>query len=139
MKTTIRTYPELKLLPTFEERYHYLRIIGSVGSFTFGYDRVFNQEFYTSTEWRSVRRQVIVRDNGCDLGIEGFEIGGIITVHHMNPLTLEDLEKNIHKILNPDFLISVSSSTHLAIHYGNESNLIRLPKARQPGDTSPWL
>ncbi len=139
MKTKIRTYSELISLPTFEERYQYLRIVGSVGKSTFGYDRIFNQEFYRSTEWRLARRQVIVRDDGCDLGVEGLEIGGPITVHHMNPLTLEDLDRNFHKILNPEFLICVSSSTHLAIHYGNEENLIKLPKARQPGDTTPWL
>lgn len=139
MKMMIRRYSELRSILTFEERYHYLRITGSVGKSTFGYDRAFNQEFYRSAEWRLARRQVIVRDNGCDLGVEGYEIGGPITVHHMNPLTLEDLEKNIQMILDPEFLICTSGPTHLAIHYGEESNLVRLPKERQPGDTSPWL
>lgn len=135
----IRTFSELKNLGSFEERYHYLRIVGSVGKSTFGFDRAFNQEFYRSAEWRHIRQQVIVRDNGLDLGVEGFEIGGPITVHHMNPLTLDDLERNIQRILDPEFLICVSGPTHLAIHYGEESDLVRLPKARQSGDTSPWL
>jgi hypothetical protein len=138
MKQIIRRYSDLKLLATFEERYQFLRITGSVGRSTFGYDRVFNQEFYRSTEWRLARRQVIVRDNGRDLGIEGFEIGGVITVHHMNPLTLNDIENNIRRILDPEYLICVSGSTHLAIHYGDESNLIRLSKPREPGDTNLW-
>ncbi len=135
----IRTYSELVKLRTFEERYQYLKISGSVGRATFGIDRIFNQEFYRAAEWRQIRRRVIVRDDGRDLGVEGFEIGGPITVHHMNPITLEDLDSDPGKILNPEFLICVSNSTHLAIHYGDESNLVRLPKARQPGDTSPWL
>lgn len=137
MKT--RTYSELTKLQTFEDRFSYLRLTGSVGKLTFGFDRAFNQEFYRSPEWRHIRQQVIVRDNGWDLGIEEYAIGGPITVHHMNPITLDDLEKNPKVLLDPDFLICVSSTTHQAIHYGDESNLIRLPKARQPGDTTPWL
>lgn len=139
MKTTIRTYSELSSIVTFEERFKYLKITGSVGKATFGYDRGFNQAFYTSAEWRNARRAVIVRDNGRDLGVEGFEIGGPITVHHMNPLTLDDIERNFEKIINPEYLICVSGPTHLAIHYGDESDLITLPKAREPGDTIPWL
>lgn len=134
----IRTYSELIRLPTFEERYRYLRLSGSVGGETFGFDRYLNQIFYRSPEWRSVRDFVIVRDNGCDLGIDGREIHERIIIHHMNPITIEDVERRSDYLLDPEFLISTIHSTHNAIHYGDESLLILAPIERSPYDTCPW-
>lgn len=134
----IRTYTELSKLPTFEERYHYLRLFGSVGVDTFGFDRIFNQRFYRSREWKHVRDQVIVRDNGCDLGIEGREIHQRILIHHMNPISLSDIQDATDLLLNPEYLICVTHSTHNAIHYGDEDLLIKDPIQRTKNDTCPW-
>lgn len=134
----IRTYSELITLPTFEERYRYLRLGGKVGEETFGFDRYINQEFYKSKEWRDVRDHVIVRDNGCDLGIEGHEIHGRILIHHMNPIRVEDILRRSDFLLNPEYLISTIKNTHDAIHYGDESLLITAPIERTRNDTCPW-
>ena len=135
---TIRTYSELIIIPTFEERYKYLKIGGKVGEETFGFERYLNQEFYKSHEWQSIRRQVIVRDLGCDLGIEGREIHGKIIVHHMNPITIDDIIEASDFLLNPEYLICTLKSTHDAIHYGDESLLIKAPVERTKNDTCPW-
>lgn len=135
---TIKTYQELSQFSTFEDRYRYLRIGGRVGADTFGFDRVFNQRFYSSSEWKRVRHEVITRDMGCDLGIADREIFGRIIIHHMNPISLRDLEEGSDFLLNPDFLICVSHDTHNAIHYGDEHLLPRLPPERTPFDTCPW-
>lgn len=134
----IRTYSELITLPTFEERFRYLQLNGSVGEATFGFDRYLNQVFYKSQKWRSIRDRVIVRDNGCDLGVEGYDIGGRILIHHMNPITEKDLITQSDFLLNPEYLISVRHETHNAIHYGDESLLITAPVERRPNDTCPW-
>lgn len=134
----IRTYSELIKLPTFEERYRYLRIGGRVGEETFGFDRYLNQMFYTSNEWRDIRDHVIIRDNGCDLGIPDREISGRILVHHMNPITVEDVVKRSKYLLDPEYLISTIKNTHDAIHYGDESLLFTGPIERRPNDTCPW-
>lgn len=138
MSMKIRTYSELIKIPTFEERYRYLRLYGVVGKDTFGFDRYLNQLFYTSELWRSVRDQVIIRDNGCDLGLEGYDIFDRIIVHHMNPITVEDLEEASDYLLNPEFLITTSLNTHNAIHYGDEKLLIKAPIERSMNDTCPW-
>lgn len=139
MKATIRAYSELVTLPTFEERYEYLRLDGLVGEETFGFDRYLNQEFYQrSQEWKRVRDYVIVRDQGCDLGIEGREIRGKILVHHMNPITKEDILKRSEFLLNPEYLICTLKSTHDAIHYGDENLLMKGPVVRSANDTCPW-
>lgn len=134
----IRTYSELITLPTFEERYRYLRLGGTVGEETFGFDRYLNQVFYKSDEWLSVRDYVIIRDNGCDLGIEGREIYGKILVHHMNPITIDDIVNRSEFLLDPEYLISTVKNTHDAIHYGDESLLITAPIERRKNDTCPW-
>lgn len=138
MTMTIKTYSELITIPTFEERYKYLKIGGKVGEETFGFERYLNQEFYKSHEWKSIRRQVIVRDLGCDLGIEGREIHGKIIVHHMNPITIDDIVSASDFLLNPEYLICTLKSTHDAIHYGDESLLIKAPVERMKNDTCPW-
>lgn len=138
MSTMIRTYSELILLPTFEERFQYLRLDGKVGADTFGFDRYLNQIFYRSQKWKSVRDYVIVRDNGCDLGIEGHEIYGKILVHHMNPVSIDDILNESAFLLDPEFLISTIHNTHNAIHYGDETLLITTPKERSKNDTCPW-
>lgn len=134
----IKCYSELRQLSTFEERYNYLRLRGKVGQDTFGFDRVFNQMFYSSKEWKSVRNQVIIRDLGCDLGVEGYEIHGRIIIHHMNPITLDDIRFNTDFLMNPEYLITTVHSTHNAIHYGDESLLSRGPIERRKNDTCPW-
>lgn len=134
----IKSYSELKTFQTFEERYNYLRLRGKVGQDTFGFDRVFNQMFYSSKEWKSIRDEVIIRDNGCDLGIEGHEIYGRILIHHMNPISLDDIRENSDFLLNPEYLITTMHSTHNAIHYGDESLLIKAPIERRRNDTCPW-
>ena len=136
--TSIRTYSELILLPTFEERYEYLRLDGRVGEETFGFDRWLNQTFYKSEEWLSMRDKIIVRDNGCDLGIPGRDISSRILIHHMNPITKEDILKRSDILLNPEYLICVTPNTHRAIHYGNSNILIKDPIERRPNDTCPW-
>lgn len=135
----IRRYSELCKLKTFEGRFEYLRLDGQVGKDTFGFDRIFNQRFYTSTEWRRIRDHVIIRDNGCDLGVEGHEIyGNRIIIHHLNPISLEDIERQSAYLLDPEFLITTIHNTHNAIHYGDESLLIRAPIERSKNDTCPW-
>ena len=134
----VRCYSELIQLPTFEERYNYLRLRGRVGKDTFGFDRVFNQMFYRSKEWKAIRRDIIVRDNGCDLGVEGYDIYGPITIHHMNPISLDDIRDVSEYLLNPEYLIATTDRTHKAIHYGDESLLLKAPIERTRFDTCPW-
>lgn len=136
MKT--RSYRELRRLETFEERFKYLALHGSVGRSTFGFDRYLNQQFYTSREWRQIRNRVIVRDNGCDLGIEGHEITNRLYIHHLNPMTVEDIEHGDGSILDPEFLITTQHATHNAIHYGDERLLPRPLVERKNGDTKLW-
>ena len=136
--TTIKTYSELIELPTFNERYRYLRLSGRVGKDTFGFDRYLNQNFYRSIEWKRVRDQVIVRDNGCDLGMEDRPIAGKILIHHMNPITDKDVLNLTDILLNPEYLICVSHITHNAIHYGDENLLVTEPIVRTKYDTCPW-
>lgn len=135
---TIRTYSELILIPTFEERFNYLQLNGRVGEDTFGHQRYLNQVFYKTREWRDLRHYVIVRDNGCDLGVEGFDIYGPIHVHHMNPITIEDIENRSEFLLDPEYLISTSDRTHKAISYGDKSLLPLPPVERFRNDTCPW-
>lgn len=134
----IRTYSELMTFPTFEERFKYLQLNGTVGSDTFGHDRYLNQSFYHSTPWLRVKREVIIRDNGCDLGIAGREIPTRIFIHHMNPIDQRDILDQTSFLLNPEYLICVSKRTHDAIHYGDERILLRDPIIRRPNDTCPW-
>ena len=136
--TTIKTYSELITLPTFEERFLYLQLNGSVGKDTFGFDRYLNQIFYRSKRWRSIRDQVIIRDNGCDLGMDGYEIYGNILIHHMNPITIEDIERESEFLLDPEYLITTTHKTHNAIHYGDVSLLPIMPIERSRNDTCPW-
>ena len=140
--TTTRTYSELMTIPNFYDRYRYLKLSGAVGQSTFGFDRFINQEFYRSREWKRTRRDVIVRDHGCDMGVVDYDIYGRIIVHHMNPMTPDSITQAEDYILEPEFLISCSHATHNAIHYGELSvasgdihdQLIE----RTPHDTSPW-
>ena len=134
----IRTYNELMLLPTFEERFEYLKLSGRVGEETFGFDRWLNQKFYRSAEWKHLRDQVIIRDNGCDLGVEGREIYGKILIHHMNPISKKDILDRTDLLLNPMYLISVTKQTHDAIHYSDDSILMKDPIVRRRNDTCPW-
>lgn len=134
----MKTYSELIRLATFEERFRYLRLSGGVGYETFGFDRYLNQKFYASTEWKRVRDAVILRDNGCDLGVSDRIIGGKVLIHHMNPLTRDDILNRNDKLMNPEFLICVSHATHNAIHYGSEDLLVTTPPERKPNDTCPW-
>lgn len=135
----VRTYSELITLPTFEERFEYLKLNGRIGDDTFGFDRYLNQRFYKSQEWKSIRNQILLRDNGCDLAIEDRPIYERIYIHHMNPLLASDVIERSQYLLNPEFLVCVSHTTHNAIHYG-DSNL--LPQSqiveRSPFDTAPW-
>lgn len=136
----MRTYEELKRLVTLRERFDYLKLDGVVGEATFGYDRWLNQKFYTSEKWKQVRNQVILRDNGCDLGVEGYTIVHRIYIHHMNPITVEDLLNwNEAALLDPNVLICVSELTHNALHYGDASMLPADPVERRPFDTCPWI
>lgn len=134
----IRTYSELVQHKTFEERFRYLALRGDVGDATFGFDRYINQMFYASREWKQARRDVIARDLGCDLGVEGYEIHEKIYVHHMNPMSLDDIVETNMDIVNPEFLITTSHRTHNAIHYGDERLLPRPLVERRPGDTKLW-
>ena len=134
----IRSYDELITIPTFEERYEYLKLNGRVGEETFGFDRWLNQKFYQSDEWKDIRRDVILRDAGCDLGIEDREIVGRIYIHHMNPITVDDIILHSDYLLNPMYLVCTSKLTHDAIHYGDESLLQEDFKERKPYDTCPW-
>ena len=126
------------LLPTFKERFEYLKLSGRVGEETFGFDRWINQKFYRSAEWKHIRDQVIIRDNGCDLGVEGRAIYGKILIHHMNPITKKDILERTDLLLNPMYLISVTKQTHDAIHYSDESILMNDPIVRSRNDTCPW-
>lgn len=137
-RTKIRTYQELIRLPTFEERYEYLRIGGNVGESSFGFDRYLNQALYKSREWLSVRDLVIVRDNGYDLGVDDRSIGNRIVVHHMNPITAEDIENGNPAVFDPRYLICTAGLTHRAIHFGDKSLLPKPPIERRHGDTCPW-
>jgi hypothetical protein len=134
----IRTYSELVKLETFEERFRYLALKGIVGDSTFGHDRYVNQLFYRSREWRQMRHQIIARDLGCDLGIEGYEIHDAVYIHHMNPMTVESIAHGDSSILDPEFLISATHRTHNAIHYGDETLLLKAFVPRRPGDTKLW-
>lgn len=134
----IRTYSELCLLPTFRERYEYLKLQGIVGEETFGFDRYMNQFFYRSPEWRAIRDEVIARDEGCDLGIPGREIFDRIIIHHMNPISPEDIRDRSDFLLNSDFLIVTTHRTHQAIHYGNEELLVQDEVVRFKNDMCPW-
>ncbi len=133
-----RTWAEMRRFETFEERFEYLSLRGEVGSATFGFDRYLNQRFYTSREWKSLRNDVIVRDNGCDLGVDGFEIHSHLLVHHMNPLSPEDLKHIDDSLFDPNLLITTTHRTHNAIHYGDASLLPRGYKPRGRGDTKLW-
>lgn len=138
LKTQIRTYSELIQIPTFEERFEYLKLMGQVGNETFGFDRYLNQQFYRSKEWKDLRNHIFVRDNGCDLGVEGRDIYGRFLIHHMNPISIEDITDSTEYLLNPEYLITVTSNTHNAIHYGDKSLLVTEPIERKIGDTCPW-
>lgn len=135
---TIRTYTELITLPTFEERFRYLCLNSRVGEETFGFDRYLNQVFYHSNEWKRLRNEIIVRDHGCDLGVNGREIVGRFVIHHMNPIRVDDILENSDFLLNPEYLISTVDITHKAIHYGDESILFLGPIERRKNDTCPW-
>lgn len=134
----MKTYSELITFPTFKERYNYLRLGGAVGQDTFGFDRYLNQKFYHSKEWAQIRRDVIIRDEGRDLAMEGYEIQNGLYIHHMNPIRKEDIVRATELLLNPEYLVCVSFNTHQAIHYGDEKLLPQLPVERRPNDTCPW-
>lgn len=139
MGDRIRSYRELHSLTSFEDRFNYLKLHGAVGSDTFGFDRFVNQRFYRSSEWKRIRNQVILRDNGCDLGIEDRPIFGRIIIHHMNPIVLDDIVNADDFVLDPNYLICVSHDTHNALHYGDESFLDKNNiTTRLPDDTCPW-
>lgn len=133
-----KRYSELRRIDTFEDRFKYLALYGSVGRSTFGFDRHINQQFYTSREWRELRHYVIARDEGCDLGVEGYEIHERILIHHINPISVDNILHHDEDILNPEFLITTTHQTHNAIHYGDERLLPRKHVARTPGDTRLW-
>ena len=135
---SIRTYSELITLPTFEERYQYLHLNGRVGEETFGFDRWINQKFYKDPEWLRIRDEVIIRDNGCDLAIPGREIYSRILIHHMNPITKDDILQRSKYLLDPEYLICTIKNTHDAIHYGDENLLVKGLVERKPNDTCPW-
>lgn len=137
-ETIIRTYSELITLSTFKDRYEYLKLDGRVGEDTFGWDRYLNQIFYKSKEWNRIRDQVIFRDLGCDLALEGFEIHGRILIHHMNPISKSDILDRSEFLLNPEYLICTTKATHDAIHYGNLDSLHNEPVIRTKNDTCPW-
>ena len=139
LMTNIKTYSELACFTTFRDRFNYLKLSGEVGKDTFGYDRIFNQMFYKSREWQDVRNYVIVRDNGCDLGVNGYEIAAQrVIIHHLNPIRLEDIERSTDILLNPEYLITTTHKTHNAIHYGDEDLLMTGPVIRTKNDTCPW-
>ena len=138
MMKNIKTYSELITIPTFEERFEYLKLDGQVGVETFGFNRYLNQAFYKSDEWLSIRDYVITRDNGCDLGMEGYEIYGRILIHHINPITKDDIIQRSKILLDPENLITTVKRTHDAIHYGDSNLLIKAPIERRKNDTCPW-
>lgn len=135
----LRTYSELCQLQTYKERFEYLQLAdGRVGEDTFGFDRYLNQQFYRSREWKRLRDELIIRDNGCDLGIDGYNIYGRVIIHHMNPITKDDILNQTDYLMNPEFLICTTHNTHNAIHYGDESLLVLDPIERTKNDTCPW-
>lgn len=134
----IKTYRELRQLQTFEDRFNYLKLNGSVGKSTFGFDRYLNQLLYHSKEWKTIRNEIIIRDEGCDLGIPDRSIYTGLLIHHINPITIENIEHNDPCVFDPNNLICTCHSTHQAIHYGDESHLVRIPKPRVKGDTKLW-
>lgn len=138
MNNMIKKYTDLKKIKTFEQRYDYLRLYGVVGEKTFGFDRYLNQMFYKTKKWRQARDEVIIRDRACDLGIEGYEINDILLVHHMNPISVKDIELDKPYIYDPQFLICTSLDTHRAIHYGDKNKLAQKPVVRYRNDTCPW-
>lgn len=138
IKMSIKTYSELITLPTFEERFEYLRLDGEVGKSTFGHDRYLNQILYRSPEWRSFRPKIIIRDNGCDLACDGYEIHGRTLIHHINPITVEDILNRNPKVFDPENVITTIHNTHNAIHYGDKSLLVTGPIERRANDTCPW-
>lgn len=133
-----RSYSELMTLQTFEERFEYLKLNGVVGKETFGFDRILNQILYKNPKWRRKRNDIIIRDNGCDLGIEGREIYGPVTVHHINPITVEDILNDNPIVYDDENLICVTQNTHNAIHYSDDNILVKDPIERKPNDTCPW-
>ena len=135
---SIRTYSELITIPTFEERFEYLQLKGSVGKDTFGYDRYLNQVLYRSPEWKRLRNQIIIRDDGCDLACDGYDIYDKVLIHHLNPITVEDVLTRSRKVFDPDNLVCVSHNTHNAIHYGDVDLLVTGPIIRTKNDTCPW-
>lgn len=138
MRQTFNSYQELIQIPSFLERFNYLKLEGAVGESTFGFDRCFNQMFYRSVEWKSIRDKVIIRDMGRDLAMEGYEIHGQILVHHMNPITLYELENGSNALFDMNQLITTTLLTHNAIHYGDAEMLPKDPIVRRPNDTCPW-
>lgn len=134
----MKTYTELCTLPTFKERFEYCRLDGTVGQDTFGFDRYLNQQFYRSEEWKRLRDFVIIRDEGRDLGLEGYEIYGKILIHHLNPITQNDVLTHSKFLLDPEYLVCVSLDTHNAIHYGSDPKADEKPVIRTPNDTCPW-
>lgn len=134
----IRTYSELITFPTFEERFDYLRLNGGIGQETFGYDRWLNQRFYTSSQWKTIRNAVIIRDNGCDLACPDYPIFEKVLIHHLNPVSKEDILRGSRILLDPEFLVCVSRETHNAIHYGSMDTSNKHVVERKPGDTCPW-
>lgn len=134
----IRRYSELTRIPTFEERFEYLRLDGQVGADTFGSDRYLNQIFYKSPEWKKIRDEIIIRDQCCDLAMPGYDIHGPVLIHHLNPITKADILSRTDLLLNPEYLVCTIQSTHNAIHYGDVNLLITNPIERKPNDTCPW-
>lgn len=135
----IKSYSELCQLSSFDERFNYLKLRGTIGRETFGFERYLNQTLYRSNEWRRIRNEVLIRDDGCDLGISGLEIFYHPIIHHINPITIEDIEEGRFCVFNLNNLITTSQDTHNAIHYGNDSLRPRLPKERTKGDMAPWM
>lgn len=135
---SIKTYSELITIPTFEERFEYLQLKGSVGKDTFGYDRHLNQVLYRSPEWKRLRNQIIIRDGGCDLACEGYDINSKVLIHHLNPITVDDVLARSRKVFDPNNLVCVSHNTHNAIHYGDMDLLVTGPIIRTKNDTCPW-
>jgi len=136
--TITRSYSELRRFGSYEDRFEYLKLNGQVGRSTFGFDRHINQKFYTSLEWKQARQTVILRDSGCDLGIRGYEITGGALIHHMNPMSVDDIVHGEDWIFDPEFLVLVTQTTHNAIHYGTDKQLPKVVVARSPNDTKLW-
>lgn len=136
--TSFRSYSELSQYNTFDDRYEYLKLHGEVGRSTFGFDRYLNQKFYASYEWKMARRETIMRDNGCDLGIPGYEIYGSLLIHHINPIIVDDIIHGEEWIFNPEYLITTTQMTHNAIHFGDDRMLPKVVTARTPNDTKLW-